>query len=637
MSNRSIWWVVLLLVLMPITAQAAPPTGSWQVFTTANGLRELQAFTVASDGVGGVWVGHVSGGRAIGRLGGLTHIGPDGNGRAYSDEPFRSCSSVDELALAPGNTLWMRLSGYHDYGSADYLGTCRERYGIEASGGLGTAAIGFIGPDGVPQMLPKDQLPAEITGGFAIDERGQPWIGTKRGVAVREADGRWNTITIWGADEGGTVVVRALTAGRSIAVGSATGGVAMVTSRAGAPQEVSVLPRPNGDRRFPVSDLSEGPGLSAVVANQLYQLAPGGTQWEARPVPSPAHFGPEELSYGQRLTYAGGKLWIGAPQYGLHRLDEGGWTAIPAGETPLPNQQINGLAAGDNATLLIATERGAAKLSTGGPSPDASAARGAFDTLWQRSNRGANGTWVWGPRAWWEGYEPYKEAPGGTRFVRYYDKTRMELTNPQADPSSAWYVTNGLLVNEMVRGQVQLGDDPSRSGCPFFRSMPCPSGTQVAGDIDYETNALAPNYGDFAPFLPGTERRSGTRISTSLIRESSGAMLQPAQQSSLATAATTIDAYDEATRHNIPRVFWNYMRAQPSDWLFAFGHPITEAYWIRTKVAGVDRWVLVQLFERRTLTYTPSNAAAWQVEMGNVGQHYFGWRSGVFQDGPWTR
>jgi hypothetical protein len=38
--------------------------------------------------------------------------------------------------------------------------------------------------------------------------------------------------------------------------------------------------------------------------------------------------------------------------------------------------------------------------------------------------------------------------------------------------------------------------------------------------------------------------------------------------------------------------------------------------------------VLVQLFERRALTYNPANPAVTQVEMGNVGRHYFNWRYG---------
>jgi hypothetical protein len=39
--------------------------------------------------------------------------------------------------------------------------------------------------------------------------------------------------------------------------------------------------------------------------------------------------------------------------------------------------------------------------------------------------------------------------------------------------------------------------------------------------------------------------------------------------------------------------------------------------------------VLFQAFERRILTYTPCNEAAFQVEMGNVGLHYYDWRYGT--------
>jgi hypothetical protein len=46
------------------------------------------------------------------------------------------------------------------------------------------------------------------------------------------------------------------------------------------------------------------------------------------------------------------------------------------------------------------------------------------------------------------------------------------------------------------------------------------------------------------------------------------------------------------------------------------------------KVAGVQRQVMVQVFERRVLTYTATNPAAFQVEMGNVGSQYYQWRYG---------
>ena len=60
----------------------------------------------------------------------------------------------------------------------------------------------------------------------------------------------------------------------------------------------------------------------------------------------------------------------------------------------------------------------------------------------------------------------------------------------------------------------------------------------------------------------------------------------------------------------------------------ATGFPITEAYWTTVQVGGVAHQVLLQCFERRCLTFTPSNDPGWQVEAGNVGLHYRDWRYG---------
>ncbi|HYI15383.1 MAG TPA: hypothetical protein VEX37_08330, partial [Thermomicrobiales bacterium] len=67
---------------------------------------------------------------------------------------------------------------------------------------------------------------------------------------------------------------------------------------------------------------------------------------------------------------------------------------------------------------------------------------------------------------------------------------------------------------------------------------------------------------------------------------------------------------------------------------YATGLPITEAYWATVKVGGTPRDVLLQCFERRCLTYTPGNDPAWQVEAGNVGQHYYRWRYPDANPGP---
>ena len=52
--------------------------------------------------------------------------------------------------------------------------------------------------------------------------------------------------------------------------------------------------------------------------------------------------------------------------------------------------------------------------------------------------------------------------------------------------------------------------------------------------------------------------------------------------------------YNTITGHNIPRVFNDFIANGPVDGVFAFGYPITDAYWIRARVGGQERDVLVQ-------------------------------------------
>ncbi len=100
----------------------------------------------------------------------------------------------------------------------------------------------------------------------------------------------------------------------------------------------------------------------------------------------------------------------------------------------------------------------------------------------------------------------------------------------------------------------------------------------------------------------------------------------------------SVDTYDETTGHNIPRVFANWM-AQSGlilenghlttsnliDPLYLLGHPITEPYWANIRIDQKPATVLIQLYERRALTYNPANPPEWQVEMANVGRAYYNW------------
>ncbi len=270
----------------------------------------------------------------------------------------------------------------------------------------------------------------------------------------------------------------------------------------------------------------------------------------------------------------------------------------------------------------------------------ASFADPAFESVWKRTDKPvADGrtarSWVWGPEPFTEGLqEPYAESPGGTRTVQYFDKSRMEINDPNADRSSQWFVTNGLLVREMTDGRIATGNSAYTPATPAQEA--------VAGD-PVANNPNCPTYASFT-FLTWTPAgdRSGQKVTATIARD--GTVGDDGSKAGY--SGTEIAHFEPTTGHNVPRVLWDYMNAggliysggyrngQVVDWLFAMGYPISEPYWARCTVGGVEKDVLVQLFERRVLTYTPSNSAGWQVEMGNVGRHYYTWRYGGGQAQP---
>src|SRR4051794_15369142 len=79
----------------------------------------------------------------------------------------------------------------------------------------------------------------------------------------------------------------------------------------------------------------------------------------------------------------------------------------------------------------------------------------AFQSTWERTDKPvADGTvkrsFYWGPAPGVTQSEPYAEGVGGKRLVQYFDKSRMEINDPNADHNSPFYVTNGLLTVELV-------------------------------------------------------------------------------------------------------------------------------------------------------------------------------------------
>ncbi len=231
-------------------------------------------------------------------------------------------------------------------------------------------------------------------------------------------------------------------------------------------------------------------------------------------------------------------------------------------------------------------------------------------------------SWLWGPGPFSSQIEEYQEA--GSRYVMYFDKGRMELTRP-ANPT----VSLGLLVYEMISGQLQVGDnlyDPAKDG---------PAATNVVGDPG---NWLT--YARLKPFASlNLDNRANDRSGKTV--DSQLSEFEGASPGNSRVGQQIISYYDPVLGHNIPKVFWDfinqpglihdtafggYLTGQPVSWLNDVGYPLTEPYWVSQKVGGVEKDVMVQAFQRRTLTFTPDNPAAYRVEMGNVGQHYTRWR-----------
>jgi len=252
-----------------------------------------------------------------------------------------------------------------------------------------------------------------------------------------------------------------------------------------------------------------------------------------------------------------------------------------------------------------------------------------FRRTWERTDlpvqlgRAAR-TWMWGPEpitpAIWE---RYAEAEDGARSVQYFDKTRMEL-NEREPYDSPWRVTNGLLAKELVTGQRQYGD------ATFVDYGPAE--INVAGDPD---DTAGPTYATFRSLLSAPPIPVGQLITATLDRNGT-----VGNDPDLARYGVTAALLVPETNHTVASPFWAFMNASgpiaeagfvregplfPNPF-YATGFPITEAYWTTVRVGGERKRVLVQVFERRVLTYTPDNPPGWQVEAGNVGQHYYRWR-----------
>ena len=236
-------------------------------------------------------------------------------------------------------------------------------------------------------------------------------------------------------------------------------------------------------------------------------------------------------------------------------------------------------------------------------------------------------TWIWGPGPYTDAFmEPYADSPDGERLVQYFDKSRMEINDPDAE--GLWSVTNGLLVVEMIEGRFQTGDND-------FDYSPDPADVQIAGDA---AGAESPTYADIASF----ELRDVDPLAEGTVINQYLAMTSIEESGEYGAYGIEAAYHVSETNHTVAQPFWEFMNSTGLIWdggslvadslfqnpFYATGYPVTEAYWTTTPVDGESQDVLWQCFERRCMTYTPDNPEGWQVETGNVGQHYYQWRYG---------
>ena len=263
-----------------------------------------------------------------------------------------------------------------------------------------------------------------------------------------------------------------------------------------------------------------------------------------------------------------------------------------------------------------------------------------------------NRTWLWGPTPGQSAQEPFKEGPGGQHLVQYFDKARMEINNPSANPNDPFYVTNGLLVVEMISGRMQtganqfeihdpsydtIGGDPGSDAPPYaaLRSVSAVGiDPQVLSEEQAPGQVINPLYigrvGTVTNGVPADVQRA-----TGVYTGTGPAPLQTLPQAYTVRAAH----YVQATGHNIADVFWNYLNSQGPiyqngsyvngplmDWVSTVGYPVTDPLYTSIKVQGRDKLIVFQAFQRRILTYSPDNPEGWKVEMANVGAQYYKWR-----------
>lgn len=273
--------------------------------------------------------------------------------------------------------------------------------------------------------------------------------------------------------------------------------------------------------------------------------------------------------------------------------------------------------------------------------------KSTFDTAWNATDSpvylNQRQSWLWGPQPF-TGALPEGYGKDSTRVVQYWDKGRMERVS---DGKGGFVTSVGKLAWEMLTGKVDLGDNNSTAvgaaKIPLIGASRDTDRNIAALALGQpRPDKLAPTYADASGEAANrTNDYKGAAVSW-LLRP--GGKIEAFPSGTQPPVTVLLTNYDATTGHNVADVFARWYDqtfftspdGDPAHTLNAQlqnnttqldpGHPLTDPFWVEVTIDGSDRYVLVQVFERWVLTYSPHNPVGWQIEIGNVGFQYYVWR-----------
>jgi Melibiase len=249
------------------------------------------------------------------------------------------------------------------------------------------------------------------------------------------------------------------------------------------------------------------------------------------------------------------------------------------------------------------------------PKPVFDSADRAFYTLWQKGDLATvqgivKRDWLWGQKLS-SRVEPSNASKTGERISEYYDKGKLEINDPSVDRANPFFVSSALLAKELISGNYAVDVGQYQYKNPPF--------TPFAGDgsLTYAAMRRISTVDEGENTAPD---RTGQPVSAFIDRDGN------VTDRGVQMPGVQLARYIPTTGHNIANVFVEHFRQVPYEWQFLTGLPISEPYYTEININGKMTLALVQIFERRILTYVPDNEPAYRVQHANVGIHYYNWR-----------